>query len=49
MLHPDRATDMERKLMEVREKRDIGFSSKKKKEIELINAGKMTSYGFTGA
>ena len=47
--HPDRKTRMETILDEVRQTRDKDLSYKKKKEIELITAGKMTSYGFQGA
>ena len=39
-------TEMERKLEEVRRKRDIGLSQKKRKEIELLQAGKFAGLDF---
>ena len=45
---PEKMTHMERVLYEVREERDKMLSLKKLKEIELLQTGKLASFGFTG-
>lgn len=40
---------MQRQLEEVRAIRDHDLSYKKRKEIELIQAGKLSNVGFSGA
>ena len=40
---------MQKMLAEVRAQRDEDLSHKKKKEIELLRTGRLTSFGFAGA
>lgn len=46
---PERLTHMERVLMEVREQRDKDLSHKKRKEIELVQDGTLSGFGFAGS